>query len=774
MKRDHQSMYVSHMIAKTTGILLLAGAVIGILACLGAVALTGWGSGADCPSLLSPVTGGLAGGGTDMGNIPEFSTEEQAQQFLITHTDAGQGSSVSSPAPQQTISVSSGPDGVRTWSFDVDTSTFKPDEYLVKASAILQDATGTALFNVLERPAGRSPAAGSGTGGSSGTSSASGSSYFITIDPIGSHYVGDRFTITGTTNIPADSDILVEVYTSSFAPSQKSLSGKFSGTSGTVKISSWSTAPVPTATPAPVTAVPTSADGHRYSTTNVQVREVDEADIVKTNGTYIYAVTGNTLRIIDACPAEHAKIVATLKFSSNPGSLYLYGNRLVVLTEESGTREFWQCEKARCSDASWWRPRSTILVYDVADPSRPVLVRQVAADGSLSDSRMIDSYLYFVTTSSADSSSSGSSFPRILDYAKGSLTPNVYHFDTNDKEFAYSTIGAFDVTGKSAVKAKSFLIGSAGTVYVSPTHLYIGIASPADDSGAMQTQVYSFTIDQGKIAYAADGTVNGELLSQYSLDENNGTLRLATTGIEGAGKYKGYFSTVYALDSNMQEIGSLKKLAPGDHISAARFIGSRLYLAERQATDSLLAIDLSDPKNMSVLGRLKLPGYAAYLHPYDDNYLLGVGREVNNGGVRIALFNVTNVSAPEITDTIELGGRGSDSEVLRDPKAFLFDKENNILVLPVHLVGQSGTVAYKKYQPPESAGIWGGAYVFTVTPAQGFHVKGTVEHYDGSSGSASPVKRSLYIDNTLYTISSDMVVMSDLNNGLSLVNSLEL
>ena len=149
-------MYVIHMIAKTTGILLLAGAVIGILACLGAVALTGWGSGADCPSLLSPVTGGFAGSGTDMGNIPEFSTEERAQQFLITHTDAGQGSSVSSPAPQQTTTVSSGPGVVRTWSFDVDTSTFKPDEYLVKASAVLQDATGTALFNVLERPADRS------------------------------------------------------------------------------------------------------------------------------------------------------------------------------------------------------------------------------------------------------------------------------------------------------------------------------------------------------------------------------------------------------------------------------------------------------------------------------------------------------------------------------------------------------------------------------------------------------------------------------------------
>jgi uncharacterized secreted protein with C-terminal beta-propeller domain len=154
--------------------------------------------------------------------------------------------------------------------------------------------------------------------------------------------------------------------------------------------------------------------------------------------------------------------------------------------------------------------------------------------------------------------------------------------------------------------------------------------------------------------------------------------------------------------------------------------------------------------------------------------MISIGRESNNGGVRLALFNVTNVSAPSITDTLELGGRGSDSEVLRDPKAFLFDKDMNLLVMPVHLYGQSGTIAYKKYQPPEDAGIWGGAYVFSVTPSQGFHLKGAVEHYDSASGSASPVRRSLYIEDTLYTLSSDMIVMSDLKNGLGLINSLAL
>jgi uncharacterized secreted protein with C-terminal beta-propeller domain len=760
-----------HMLSKTTGIFLIAGVILGVIACLGTLMLTQTGPFGDCTAILPQVSIGQTGIGSDMGDIPEFSSEEQAQKFLISHTDTGEGysgTSTGTPAPK-TTAIFTATGGDRTWSFDVDTSTFKPDEYIITADAVLQNAQASTLFNVLDRSAGPFPKlAGAGSSSSGGTD------YYITIDPVSDHYVGDRFTITGTTNIPADDELLVQVYSSSFRPTQKSQSGEFSGATGTVKASDAPRVVAPVATAAAVTAVPTSSEDRKYSTTNVQVRDVEEADIVKTNGTYIYTVTGNTLRIIDAYPAEHAKIVATLKFSGSPQALYLNGDRLVVISEESDTREFWKCEKIGCTDASWSRPKTLIFTYAVSDPAHPELVRQIAIDGSLSDSRMIDSTLYFITTSAAGTSSDGNTFPQILDYAKGTVTPNVYYFDRTDKEFTYSMIGAVDVAAKAPVRAKTFLIGSAGTVYVSPARMYIGIATPADDSGAMQTDIYAFTLDNGKIAYAAQGTVNGVLLSQYSLDESGGNLRLATTGIEGAGKYKGYFSTVYILDSSMKTIGSLKKIAPGEQISAARFVGSRLYLATHRESAPLLVIDLSDPANLHILGELQLPGYAGYLHPYDESYMISIGKESNNGGVRLALFNVTNVSAPSVVDSIELGGRGSDSEVLRDPKAFLFDKDMNLLVLPVQLYGQSGSVAYKKYQPPEDAGIWGGAYVFSVTPSQGFHLKGTVEHYDSSSGSPSPVKRSLYIEDTLYTLSSDMIVMSDLKNGLAVINSLAL
>lgn len=756
------------MIAKTTGGVLFGGMIIGILACLGAGLLLG--SGGDGTPIVPQLSLGPNGTSSDMGEIPEFLSEDEAQKFLISHTNTGEGNSGSAsmaPAPKPTL-VYSGTGGDRSWSFDVDTSTFRPDEYIVTASAVYQEVTCSALFNVLERDAGRQMRQ-IGAGPTSG----SGTDYYITIDPVSDKYIGDRFTITGTTNIPANDELLVTVLSSSFKPTAKSQSGEFSGATGTVKAADAPRAAMPVGTFG-AGPVPTSAGERKFSTTNTQVQKVDEADIVKTNGTYIYTVTGSTLRIINAYPAEHAKIVATMKFSGSPRSLYLKGDRLVVISEESGQRAFGNCEKAGCTDASWSRPTTRILTYAISNPAHPELLRQVSIGGSLSDSRMIDSYLYFVTTSTAGTSSDKSTFPQILDYAKGTITPAVYYFDRQDKEFSYTTVGSLNIATAAPVRAKSFLIGSAGTVYVSPKHPYIAIASPVDEGGAMETDLYSFTLDGSKIEYAAQGTVNGALLNQFSLDESGGNLRLATTGIEGAGKYREYSSTVSVLDSSMKTIGSLKKIAPGERISVARFAGNRPYLGTSRDVDPLRAIDIADPANIKILGELRLPGYSGYLHPYDETYMISVRREANNGGVRIALFNITNVSAPSITDTIELGGRGSDSEVLRDHKAFLFDKEMNLLVLPVHLCGQSGTVVYKKYQPPEEAHIWGGVYVLSVTPSQGFHVKGTVEHYKGNSGSISPVKRSLYIEDCLYTFSSEMVVLSDLKNGLAILNSLAL
>jgi len=737
------------MTAKDTLILVLSGIIAGLIMAyvvIAAFPLHPFGSGSTTLP-AQPVVQQVVTPGTE--EILQFSSQEDVLTFLRTHTEGYEEPRVlaEGSGPEDTR-VWSMANGTRTWRFDVDTSTFKPDEYIVTANAIIQDATGTALFNVLERP----PSGGALSTTRGSLPSRNTGEYFITINPIGDRYIGERFTITGRTNLPADAEMLVEVYSSSFKPTQKSQSGEFSGTTGTIRASSSSQpAPISTAAPSPET-------DREYSATNVQVKDVDEADIIKTDGTYIYVVTGNHLHILHAYPAETAGIISTLQFSGSPQSLYLHGNQLVLISSEYASRTFMNCQPGACGYSMPAVQKTRVFVYSVKDPAHPALQREMELDGAYKDTRMIGSMLYFVTTEYIDLYADDVAFPEIYDSRRGSAVPPVYYFDRKDREFSLTTVGAVDIMAGDPIKAKTFLIGSAGTVYVSPENLYIAINSPYDYSSPQGTDVYAFALDDGRLSYSAHGTVDGTLLNQFSMDEYGGNLRIATT-VEDTNRWgNNRFSKVSVLDSRMNVIGSVDNLAPGERIYAARFMGDRLYLVTFRETDPLFVIDVSDPARPKVLGELHIPGFSSYLHPYDATHLIGVGKQSTSGGLKLALFDVSDVHHPQLIDEEKMGGYGSDSEVLTDHKAFLFDKEKDLLVLPVH-IREDATQA-NNWNPPG----WGGAYVFGVNPARGFTVKGTVVHYQDTNGSNREVKRALYIENILYTMSSDKIVMSSLGN----------
>ena len=368
------------MIGRKESLILVSGVVIGIVIAIGLLAFV---------QVLSPGTGALplpdlTGNGDIMPlsqGIGQLPSGEDVRNFILSHTETEtrSGPEMVPMTVQATSPVPLG-EGVRTWRYEVDASTFKPDEYIVTVSGIQQSVSASALFNVLAGPPGgvvtqqviHVP-----------VSQWSGSDeLFITIDPIGDHYVGDKFAITGTTNLPAGEDeILVEVVTSSFAPTQKTQSGEFSGSTGTVHPTSggagassggfWQT-PVPTVAP---TMVPTTSGDRDYSTTNVQVKEVDEADIVKTDGTYIYVVSGNELHIVRAYPAESADIVSTTGFSGTPISLYLYGDKVALICRDYREPEFWRCDPGRCAGSPGIGDKTIIYLFSVEDPADPTWVR---------------------------------------------------------------------------------------------------------------------------------------------------------------------------------------------------------------------------------------------------------------------------------------------------------------------------------------------------------------------------------------------------------------
>lgn len=338
-----------------------------------------------------------------------------------------------------------------------------------------------------------------------------------------------------------------------------------------------------------------------------------------------------------------------------------------------------------------------------------------------------------------------------------------------------------------------------------------------------KTVIHKIELDRLDIQYTAKGEVPGYLLNQFSLDENDGYLRVATTtnqqywggpilfaqasgsgaavaregsvvmnekiavdpimptpSMENADK-----NHVYVLDADLDMVGKLENLAPGERIYSARFMGDRVYLVTFRQVDPLFVISLENPRNPEVLGQLKIPGFSTYLHPFDETHIIGIGQDTQGdvqegsimaaipAGLKLALFDVSDPEHPQEVDRYIIGARGSESSALYDHKAFLFDANKELLVIPTTVREAP------RSQEPWAWGkvVFQGAYVFRLTKEDGFMLQGTVTHMNASEQSAmaaakeqeyyypayeATIQRSLYIDNTLYTVSQREVQAHDL------------
>jgi inhibitor of cysteine peptidase len=223
-------------------------------------------------------------------------------------------------------------------------------------------------------------------------------------------------------------------------------------------------------------------------------------------------------------------------------------------------------------------------------------------------------------------------------------------------------------------------------------------------------------------------------------------------------------------------------------------MGDRGYLVTFEMIDPLFVIDLSDPYNPGVLGQLKITGYSNYLHPYDENHLIGIGKEAVEAdtekgnfawyqGLKIALFDVSDVNNPVEISNYVIGDRGTDSPALWDQKAFLFDKSRNLMVIPV-LVAEIDESQYPDGVPSDAYGepVWQGAYIFHVSLDGGISLEGRITHIENIADpelqyyyyySPFSVERSLYIGDVLYTISQAKIKMNNLED-LGYINEVQL
>lgn len=664
----------------------------------------------------------------------------------------------------------------------------------------------------------------------------------------------------------------------------------------------------------PLAAAPTSksadsssgAGAADYSTTNVQVQGVDEADTFKTDGRYIYTVTNGQIALLDAFPAENLKVLSVLNKSSYSG-LFVNGNTLVAFGE--GRFDWEPIIKPMQDQYSKTEPvgvqgkvaagampsrmiapdyypyyggSSLLEIYDISDRASPKLLKKIDSKGNYVTARMIGDKVYVIYS---DYASFG--VPRPLYAIDGQVrefpASDITYIDYPFESYQFTTVLGLDLSDlEKAESRKVVLMGGAQTVYVSKDNAYLSytryntyfpvwkayenVLTPfpydvqvkldavedtdasswrkdnlkvqvvqgylaeldekdsaelygeiykeeqalrdAQDTPTERTVIHKFSLGDA-IAYLGKGDVPGHVLNQFALDEFESNLRVATTVGE---VFRGGISprcmpgskciaqatpepaknNVYVLDSTLQTIGRLEDLAPGEKIYSARFMGKKAYLVTFKKVDPLFVIGLENPQSPTLLGKLKIPGYSDYLHPYDENLLIGLGKDAvpaEEGdfawyqGVKLSMFDVSDVANPKEVASYSIGDRGTDSYALNDHKAFLFSRERNLLVIPVTLA-KIDPAKYPQGVNPQSYGdyVFQGAYVFStadcapqVAAQCSFQLKGTVSHAKPEDlaksgeyyyGGGTDVERSAYLDDVLYTVSQRYVkanALSDLS-----------
>jgi uncharacterized secreted protein with C-terminal beta-propeller domain len=493
----------------------------------------------------------------------------------------------------------------------------------------------------------------------------------------------------------------------------------------------------------------TSMESFGYSKTNIQVEGVDEADIIKTDGEYLYIISGENVVIVKAYPPEEAAILSRISVNGTLKQLFINNDRLVVFYQEG----------------YWSEAKTFIHVYDVSYKESPTLKREAIVEGQYFSSRMIGDYVYVIVVRGASIVNDEVELPKICFNNKWReiQATEIYYSKIADYAYMFTTIVAVNVQDDGQEPTYGpILLGTTSSMYVSLNNIYLAIT--AYD----KTCLHRIYIEEKEITYVADGQVAGAVLNQFSMDEYNGYFRIATS-------YAGR-NSLYILNMDLEVVGSLEDVAPKEQIHSARFMGNICYLVTFRKVDPFFVIDLSNPYGPKVLGELKISGYSDYLHLYDEHHVIGVGKETvpaDEGefswyqGVKISLFDVTDIYNPEEIAKYIIGERGTDSSVLRDHKAFLFDKEKNLLVIPV-LVADVNESAYPNGVPPYVCGepVWQGAYVFTISLEieEKIVLRGTITHVENGNvlDSARHITRAIYIGEFLYTISESKVKMNSL------------
>lgn len=461
--------------------------------------------------------------------------------------------------------------------------------------------------------------------------------------------------------------------------------------------------------------------GKDYSTTNLQMEGVDESDIAKIDGSYIYTVEDKYIVITDIRDGKLEEVTRFLPKDCGAADrvmeIYVDGDQLILVVQgyetsldgnskagadkENSDETYSDEETAASEDSAFWyemngKSITQIQVYSIVDRKNPEFEGRLIQDGYYNTSRKIGDVVYLFTqyNMTSDVTSYVEKKHGVEDLKEGNGVSSLAEAvipKVNGEKVAASEIYLPESSGESGILVSSLdvnkpdkvldsklVISGYAQTYISKDALYL---YEEDYDGAMITNIAKFALDEGRISGVAAAAVSGYVRDTFAINASDGYLRVLTTDYSTEDEV----NALYILDENMKLTGQLTGIAPGEEIYAARFMGNTGYFVTYRNTDPLFTVDLSDPAKPEIIGELKVTGFSEYLHFWDDTHLLGIGYESdeNTGNIeniKLSMFNIENPG--EVTEEAKLVLKDVDySEALYDYKSVIISKDKNLIGL---------------------------------------------------------------------------------------------
>ncbi|MBP1926390.1 putative secreted protein with C-terminal beta-propeller domain [Sedimentibacter acidaminivorans] len=540
-----------------------------------------------------------------------------------------------------------------------------------------------------------------------------------------------------------------------------------------------------------------TASGSDSSNTNNQVEGVEEGDIVKNDGKHIFIKSYDKVKIIDSNPLN-PKIISQVDVPENMdiNEIYITEKKLVVIGQNNYYHIYKQNDetlKIGIVPPTYYDVRCNVLIYNIENLEKPVLEREYLFDGNYTSGRTIDNNLYLVTTKYFNLGYYGNydnniniplpTYTDCITNEKTEIGFDKIKYFPNYVDSKYMITVGINLDDKKSEPDVDVYIGSTESIFVSKNNLYATVTDFLYESQSKSTDlynpiysvntvIYKFGLKDGYINPVGQGKVPGNIINQFSMDETDGLLRIATTIGEvwqtGQNESK---NNIYILNDSLNIIGKLEGLAPGERIYSTRFMGDKVYMVTFKQVDPLFVIDTSNPNNPKVLGYLKIPGYSTYLHPVDETHILGFGYETvqnewggtSTGGFKISLFDVSDVNKPKEIATDIIGKSGTYSELLYNHKALMFSLNKEIMAFPISRAGDNYINNFI------------GAYVYNINSSK-VELKTEITHMKNIKSEytyENEIKRIIYIGDYLYTFSENKMQVHNINNNEK-VNELDL